>query len=106
MAGHTSNTTMKRNPKLSDNEKQLNARDDAKPCPECEQDCVCLTDTVDARTGDPLGHKITCNMCGALGPLGETMHDAVVAWNAMEEATFFLPMDDPDEDDDMDVVYI
>ncbi|WP_420406894.1 hypothetical protein [Hoeflea sp.] len=69
---------------------QLNVRDHAKECPKCGADCNALTDTVDAETFMPKGKKVACFECGALGPMAEDMHHAVVAWNAMTEPTEHL----------------
>ena len=69
---------------------KLNIRDDAKDCPNCGSDCVAGTKTVDIKTGEEKGMKVACFECGALGPVGKNGHDAVIAWNAMDEPKEFL----------------
>jgi len=65
----------------------LNVRDDAADCPECGSDCHALTETRDAHTFEKIGCKVACFECGALGPAGKDMDEAVTYWNAMDHAT-------------------
>ncbi len=56
----------------------------AEYCPVCGGDSIAATETVNAETYKHLGYKACCFECGALGPMGKDIHEAVLLWNEME----------------------
>lgn len=78
--------------------KDLNIRDDAKDCPNCFEDILATVDTYDAETMECKGKKVACFSCGALGPLGADLEEAIRLWNGMVAPVEFIPVEDEEGD--------